>query len=139
MNEAEFNDESNRIYDLPNGFYFKYYIADGPFDFWQRTLSPEQLIDNYKNDYYNKYGQSECYRRSIKEVKEITEQIRGFVYSSDKEYPHTIAFTSIPTTCGFEFELVGLAKIENNGTSYIFCNDLDYMKYLEKKFDNYYI
>lgn len=129
MNRINYN-KISRIGDimmLPKGLGFKYAIETEPFDFWHTTLSPEQLIGNYRQEEFN-YFETE-----VKQVEELVEQIKEIVFAISNEQPFKIAFTSIPTQCGSLFELVGLAKIYNNGTSYVFSNDLNYMKYLENK------
>jgi len=104
---------------------FKYVLQTSPFDFWKATIPPESLIGDENDKYYEEYGKEEI-NNMIKTMKNVINFIEG-------EEPHTVAFTSIPMPSGDLFELVGLAKISNNGTSFVFCNDLNYLKYLKSK------
>lgn len=110
---------------LPPGSPFYYVLQTSPFDFWKATMTPEYLADAETNEYYSEHSKVEI-TNMVNAMKDIINIIEG-------EEPHTVAFTSIPTACGDTFELVGLAKISNNGTSFVFCNDLDYIKYLKSK------
>jgi hypothetical protein len=110
---------------LPTDSPFKYVLQTSPFDFWKATMTPEYLVDAETNEYYSEHSKDEI-TSMVNSMKDIINIIEG-------EEPHTVAFTSIPKACGDVFELVGLAKISNNGTSFVFCNDLDYIKYLKSK------
>lgn len=108
---------------MPCNSPFKYVLKTAPFDYWMATIDPESLIS--KHDFYEEYEKEEI-EKMVSSIKETINYMEG-------EEPHTIAFTSIPMPCGFPFELVGLAKILNNGTSYVFSNDLNYLKYLRSR------
>lgn len=110
---------------MPSDSPFKYVLQTSPFDFWKATMKPETLTSNDPDSYYNEYQDDE--------INKMVDSIIKVISIVEEEEPHTVAFTSIPTPCGDTFELVGLAKISNNGTSYVFSNDIDYIKYLKKK------
>lgn len=107
---------------MPYNTPFNYVLKTSPFDYWKATIEPQSLIGETDWDGYSE----DKIEGMVNSIKETITWIEG-------EEPHTVAFTSIPTPCGYEFELVGLAKIDNNGTSYVFSNDLEYLKYLKSK------
>lgn len=108
---------------MPNNTSFNYVLKTAPFDYWMATIDPQALVG--QEDDGQEY--------SREEIDKMIKSIQDTISSIEKEEPHTIAFTSIPAPCGDVFELVGLAKISNNGTSYVFSNDLNYLKYLKSR------
>ena len=110
---------------MPKESIFGFVLQTSPIDYWLETLSPRLLHNRYSSidvdDYQNV---AELIKKEEKIIKKTIHAITG-------EKPIKIAFTSIPIAQE-PFELVGLAKILSNGTSFIFSYDLPYLEFLIK-------
>lgn len=101
---------------------FKYALVTEPIDFWGYTLSLEQIKENFNKNYYT---------RDVININQAYSFIKKSVTEFEEE-PHTIRFTSIPDIEGQSFSLVGLAKISNNGTCFIFSNNKKYLTLIKE-------
>lgn len=101
---------------------FKYALVTEPIDFWGYTLSLKQIQENCNKNYDTRDNISinEAYNFIKKSVTEFEEE------------PHIIRFTSIPDLEGSSFSLVGLAKIWNNETCFIFSNNKRYLSLIKE-------
>ncbi len=105
----------------------KYYAEVGIIDSFELAMSPDELkrkIDP-KNDFI--LG---C-EFNMNDVDDCVEKIKAIIYNETREEPHTIKFFSIPNFDYGNFDIGCVAKISNNGSTYIFVNDEKYIKNYE--------
>ena len=98
-----------------NFSHFKYVIARSPIDSFKLAFDILGLLRAIPSD---------DALESVVSVYNLHGFINGYVYSNSGELPNKIRFFSIPSigeSC--EMELCALAKIENNGTTYVFTNN----------------
>ncbi len=107
---------------------FKYLLITAPIDSWKYSLTLDQLIANIKME-CSWTGENE--ENEIKKILEIKSYIEETV-TSIEEKPYIIRYTSIPVPDCFDLELVGMAKIENNGMCFIFSNNKKYLESIDE-------
>jgi len=104
---------------------FKYVIEGSPIDYFYTTLSKEDLIKAYNNGY-------DCSR----EFEENLNANYGFIVSTverlGKEKPYTVRYFSIPRYGWCDMEICALAKIDNNGTTYMFTNNREFAQFISE-------
>lgn len=114
------------IESLSNEYKFKYALESNyPIDFWEFTMDVDYLKNKiFNNNFIYDYDYIDCRVESI-------ERYIKFKRHSIIE----MAFTSVPRKDG-GLDLIGLAKINNNGITYIFGDDLNYLKLIEYRLEN---
>lgn len=97
----------------------KYYAEMPPIDFFDGTMTTQEVA--------NKCGQytSEVMNGCENDIKE-------FVNEVSKEVPHTIRFFAIPDLHYGSFKLGCVAKIHNNGATYILCGNEAYIHAIDE-------
>lgn len=103
----------------------KYYAEMGIIDFFGFTMTISEVIQ--------KIEESTSFRKEVligceKEIKEFIKEISG-------EYPHTIRFFPIPDFSYGTFNLGCVAKIDNNGSTYILCGNREYFTAVDCGYD----
>lgn len=109
----------------------KYYSEVGIIDFFELAMSPDEL--KRKIDPKNNYMVG-C-EFNINDVDVCVKKIKEIIYSETHEEPHTIKFFSIPNFDYNNFDIGCVAKISNNGSTYIFVNDKKYIENYESYTD----
>ena len=102
-----------------DGGLFDYQVALPPIDFFEYSLSMEQMINNVSG-----YESGED---KIIHIVRVYQFVKDYVSSMDGE-PHTIRFVAIPGEGGYNFELVVVAKVLNNVTSYVFSDNKNFLE-----------
>lgn len=101
---------------------FKYYFEGTQIDFFSGAMTKEQLIESLEKDYISSSSES------------IIEDNYSFVYEKvleiSKEQPHTIRYFSIPRYGYGDMEICALAKVHNDGSTYMFTNDKNIAKFI---------
>ncbi|MBN1042384.1 hypothetical protein FDB64_10845 [Clostridium botulinum] len=97
----------------------KYYAEMPPIDFFDGTMTTQEVI--------NKCGQ---YTGEV--MKECENEIKEFIKEVSKEIPHTIRFFAIPDLHYGSFKLGCVAKIHNNGATYILCGNEAYIDAIDE-------
>lgn len=100
---------------------FKYVYCNSPIDYFHGTMSKDELIENADFSFVN--GEDVRRLEFAKEVEEMCGYIRGWIDKDAGELPHTIQFFSIPNFDNAEMDICAMAKISNNGTTYMFTNN----------------
>lgn len=102
----------------------RYYADVGIYDFFELTMdldelkkraTPEEEFENKNRDF--------CYGFTSKDIDNCIEAVKQIVFQESGEKPHTIRFFAMPIIKNENFYLGCVAKIVNNGTTYMFTND----------------
>lgn len=115
----------------------KYYAGVGIIDFFELTMDKTELairlskigesgapvFDNEGNLVEESYSVAK-----MKKIEGVEEEIREIIYKVAKEYPHTIRFFPVPNPDYNAFDVCVVAKIDNNGSTYIFAPDKNYLE-----------
>lgn len=102
----------------------KYYSEIGIIDFFELTMSSDELkrkVDSRNNEMIG------C-SFDMDDVDICIEKIKEIIYSETHENPHTVRFFSIPNFDYGSFDIGCVAKIDNNGSTYIFANDSKFIE-----------
>lgn len=57
------------------------------------------------------------------QIERAIQQIKTVLFDRESEYPHTIRFFTIPNFDTLNFDVYAIAKVNNNGITYVFGND----------------
>ena len=113
--KKEANKKVREKYENLKTLGFQYYAEmGGIIDFFQFTMTTNEVIEKGEAS-YSKEIMIGCEH----EVKEFINEISG-------EYPQIIKFFAIPDFIYGVFNLGCIAKIDNNGSTYILCGNKDY-------------
>lgn len=100
----------------------KYYAEVGIIDLFECTMTTVEAINKLSGvDKYNKEVLSGC-----------ENDVKEFIYSISREYPHTIRFFAIPDLNYGMFRLGCVAKIQNDGSTYILCGNRNYFEGIDE-------
>ncbi|MBU3208701.1 hypothetical protein [Clostridium algidicarnis] len=100
----------------------KYYAEVGIIDFFECTMTIVEAINKLSGvDKYNEEVLNGC-----------ENDVKEFIYSISREYPHTIRFFAIPDLNYGTFRLGCVAKIQNNGSTYILCGNRSYFEGIDE-------
>jgi len=109
---------------------FKYLIEGSPIDFLFSTFSKKQLIESYREE-ASKYG-IESRDEFIGALESNHEFITSTVEHFSGEKPHTIRYFSIPRYDYCDMEICALAKIQNNGTTFMFTDNIEFADFISE-------
>jgi len=118
----------------------RYYAFVGIIDFFELTFDKKELAIRLTNDdifLADDEGNTfeNCYSLDkMNSIEKIEEQIREIVFKEEKEYPHTIRYFAIPNPNYCDFDIGAVAKVSNNGSTYIFTPNIDYLKVIAKEY-----
>lgn len=98
----------------------KYYAEMPAIDLFDGTMTTMEVVNKYSGEYTE-----DIMNGCENEVKEFINEI-------SKEYPHTIRFFPIPDLVYGNFKLGCVAKIENNGSTYILCGNREYISAIDE-------
>lgn len=106
---------------------FKYVIEGTPIDYFYTTFSKEKLIQSYKDETstYGMGGSNEF----EKNLEDNYDFVVATVERLSGEKPHTVRYFSIHRYGWCDMEICALAKIDNNGTTYLFTNNREYANF----------
>lgn len=99
----------------------RYYAELGIIDFFELSMTSEQIIDNFN-------GSSNIEKEIIEGC--VTE-IEKFIEEKTGEKPHTVRFFTIPDFSYNGFCIGAVAKISNNGSTFVFCKYSNYLNGLD--------
>jgi len=103
-----------------------YYASNGPIDYFYFTLTKEEACKNEILNTVYTCGSSPNHEevRALEEQYDALEdKINETIFRLEKERPHTIRYFGLPNFDQCRFELCAVAKISNNGTTYLFSTD----------------
>lgn len=103
---------------------FKYVLSIGPIDWFQYTLSKKQIIDNILEEEYINKG------LAVNEIIDIEQFVID--YTERIEETPFVRYVSIPNQYSNQMDLVAISRISNNGTGFVFSNDVDFLNYIKK-------
>lgn len=108
---------------------FEYMLEGAILDFFPLTIDSNSL----KNLLTKKYlGYSYNYNEANEYVDEVVSQINNEIFRKSKEKPLNIRFFSIPDFDWMTMQLCAVAKIDNNGTTFVFSNNYNFLKSLSQ-------
>jgi hypothetical protein len=101
----------------------RYYADVGIFDFFELTMDADELKKRAVPEEFDNENREFSYGFTSKDVDNCIEAVRKIVRQDSGEHPHTIRFFAMPIIESENFYLGCVAKITNNGTTYIFSKD----------------
>lgn len=115
--------QQNVKYQFLKKMGIRFYCEVGIIDFFECTMTLNEAINKLNgHDLYDE----ETLRGCGNDIKEFINSISG-------EYPHTIRFFAIPDLNYGMFKLACVAKIQNNGSTYILCDNEEYFDGFEEQ------
>lgn len=101
----------------------KYYAAMSPIDFFKLSMDRNELLIKLSSqeDYIEK--EKGVLVKKANELDELEKRIDDIIYKNEQEHPHTIRYFAIPDFDYAMFRVGVVAKISNNGTTYVFAHD----------------
>lgn len=119
---------------------FKYMVACPPLDIWHGLMTEDELLIKLCNDrgHLSVNTPDNCltFFATIEDervnIKDMVSCINHSLLTqwSDKEEPHTVMFFITPNMINdCDTSIHGVAKISNNGTTFVFTNDLKLAEY----------
>jgi len=119
--------EKHELYKVNKikGGLFNYVLSTGPIDFFEYSLSREQIISNIANSQHEQ-------DLEIDHIKNIEIFVEAYVEKIE-ETPHTIRYLGVLNPGMNDIELVVIAKISNNGTCFIFSDNLEYLEFIKNR------
>jgi hypothetical protein len=134
MGEFYYN-EIKEIEEIEGVVPFKYILSVPPIDFFEYTLSKQQIEKNLEDKekaYCVELDYCAPTINGFKDLNLLEEYISNYVNTIEGDKPHTIRYTSIPDSGG-ECELVIIAKVYNDGTCFIFSNSRKYLELVKDR------
>ena len=106
----------------------KYYTCIGIIDYFELTMTKEEAIEKVANDIrpWEEEPKKEYKKQAIVAINNIENSVKKIINDIENEIPHTIRYFAIPNYD----KLCVVAKIYNNGSTYVFSPDKDFLKYL---------
>ncbi|PPK45262.1 hypothetical protein [Clostridium algidicarnis] len=114
----------------------RYYACVGIIDFFELTMDRTEvaikLTDNSKHSFDNEVNViGSSYSVDImSRLEKVEERVREIIFENEKEYPNTIRYFPIPNLDYCDFDVCVVAKISNNGSTYIFSPNERYLQYM---------
>lgn len=112
-----------------------YYIRGGIIDWFSFTLSKEET---YKSYVYNSRFNVPDFQHLVnfeKELNDLEKKIRQTIFKEENEYPITIRYFGVPNFDYLEVELCAIAKVENNGSTYAFSENKEFLELYNDGYD----
>lgn len=120
-------DEKVKASVLKEKFGIQYYAELGIIDFFGLSLSKDDLKARVNFDFEDSYGsnQHSFYQRiDIADVDDMVEEIKQIIKENTGEEPVVVRFFAIPDFEYLGFNLCPIAKITNNGSTFVFSKDI---------------
>jgi len=116
--------------------YYSYMVVGGPIDVFNGCMSANELIQTIEpgsfiegipsnDEEFRSYAENEL--RNIREIEKFVTQV---INKEHGESPQTIKFFALPLLNDFITDICCIAKIGNNGTTFIFTNNLEFARCL---------
>ena len=114
---------------------YQYMVVGGPLDWWDGCMTAKELFLNICSRKWD--FESVCHEETISEIISKIKQMEVFIecavedFYSDHEKPHTVMFFPLPNLdCEtLETEICAVAKQSNNGTTFVFTNNLKFAEH----------
>jgi hypothetical protein len=104
-------------------------MEGSPIDFFYACLSKDSLISNYRDEAKHLGGSISEFESKVDKAIEF---VKSTVEKMSDELPHTIKFITIPRYGFCDTEICMLAKISNNGTTYLFTDNKDFAEFISE-------
>ena len=99
----------------------RYYAEIGIIDFFDGTMTAEQFVHTLdENSQYNS-----------KTILGCKEEIENFIKEKTGQKPHTVKFFAVPDNAYGMFSIACVAKIFDNGSTFVLCNNRDYFEAID--------
>jgi len=128
-------------FKLKDKFGIKYYAELGIIDLFGLSLSKDELKERVEFDYNDTYGSNaHSFYNSIdaNDIDDIIKEIKEIIRLQSGEEPIVIRFFAIPNFTYLGFDLCPIAKISNNGSTFVFSGDKDIFEYFNRV-NGYYL
>lgn len=99
----------------------KYCAEMGIIDFFDVTMTAQECAQ--KNNEYSFYNSAN--------ILGCVDEVKGYIKDISGEEPHTVRFFGIPDFAYCTFRIACVAKIENNGSTFVLYNDKGYFDYID--------
>jgi hypothetical protein len=113
----------------------KYMLPTGIIDFFHGSIDKNELAANAIRNLYPE--EESTLESELRLIETMEEGIKAAILKNrfGRELPHTIRYFSIPNFDNLEMELCAIAKIDNNGQTFLFTNNNKFLKlYSENSF-----
>ncbi|KOA18323.1 hypothetical protein CLHOM_32200 [Clostridium homopropionicum DSM 5847] len=97
----------------------------GIIDYFEFTMTTNEVIKKIADD--------PSYSKEI--IMGCEREVKEFINENSGEYPHTVRFFAIPDFSYGTFNLGCVAKISNNGSTYILCGNREYFSAVDAGYD----
>lgn len=120
---------------LKEKFGIRYYSELGIIDLFGLSLSKEELKERIEFDFHDTYGSA---RHSFYEeintsdIDDMIDEIKNIIKADSGENPIIVSFFAVPDFGELGFNLCPIAKILNNGSTYVFSKDKNIFEYLNR-------
>ena len=118
-------------------FPYKYMVVCGPIDNWEGCFFPFEeytfnisVIDGDADKTFTMESFQRTTDKDIADYRDKVDKAVQLIESIEAEKPHTIGFIHVPNFEYYCMDEVMMCKISNNGTTFVFSNNLSFMKSL---------
>ncbi|MCL2753363.1 MAG: hypothetical protein FWE44_04355 [Defluviitaleaceae bacterium] len=116
--------------------YYSYMVVGGPIDVFNGCMSAKELIQTIEpgsfiegipnnDEEFRSYAENELH--NIQKIEQFVSRVINKEYG---ESPHKIKFFALPLLNEITTDICCIAKIGNNGTTFIFTNNLEFARCL---------
>lgn len=130
-----------KISKLKDKFGIKYFAELGIIDLFGLSLTGDELKERVKFDYNDTYGSNahSFYNNvDMADIDNIIKEIKEIIRLKSGEEPVVIRFFAIPNFTYLGFDLCPIAKISNNGSTFVFASDKEIFEYFNR-INGYYL
>lgn len=121
---------------LKEKFEIRYMAELGIIDLFGMSLSEEELKTRVEFDVKDEYGShfhSFYNRIASSDVDSAIEEVEQIIKNKTNEMPVLVRFFAIPDFAYSGFELSIVAKIDNNGSTFVFSKTKKLLEYLNEE------
>lgn len=108
---------------------FKYMLEGAILDYFPLTIDSNSLKGLLTRDFL---GYSYNTTQANELVDGLVNQINSEIYKKSKEEPLKIRFFSIPDFDYMTMQVCAVAKIDNDGTTFVFSNNYEFLESLSQ-------
>lgn len=120
---------------LKEKFGINCYAEVGIIDLFGLSLSVSELKERVEFDFHDSYGSNthSFYNRiNCEDIDNSVSEIKSIIKQETGEEPHTVRFFAIPNIEYLGFDLCAIAKIDNNGSTFVFSQGERLLEYLNE-------